>query len=86
MGGPHRHGALLGGGLRAGGPFRREVLGPDGGRGVIDAAGVAALCARPDGATLYSGAGQVDLSGGQVEDAVAQGLKLAGGEESDDDP
>ena len=86
VGGPHRHGALLGGGLRAGGPFGREVLGPDGGRGIVDAAGVAAHCTRPDGATLYSGAGQVDLSGGQVEDAVAQGLKLAGGEESDDDP
>ena len=86
MGGLHRHGALLRGGLRASGSFGREALRPDGGRGIADAAGVAALCARPDGATLYSGAGQVDLSGGQVEDAVAQGLKLAGGEESDDDP
>ena len=86
MGGPQRRGALLGGGLRTGGPFRREALGPDGGRGIVDAAGVAALGARPNGATLYSGVGQVDLSGGQVEDAVAQGLKLAGGEESDDDP
>ena len=86
MGGLHRHGALLGGGLRAGGPFGREVLGPDGGRGIVDAAGVAAHCTRPDGAARYCGAGQVDLSGGQVEDAVAQGLKLTGGEESDDDP
>jgi len=39
-----------------------------------------------DGTVLRRRSGQVDLSGGQVEDAVAQGLKLGGGEESDDDP
>ena len=57
-----------------------------GGGEVVDTTGVAARSTRMDGTVLRRRSGQVDLSGGQVEDAVAQGLKLGGGEESDDDP
>ena len=84
---------MRGGSSGAPGPGDGRVCGrglSGGDWGLVDARGVRARTSLSHylriGRPLRAGGGHLDLSGGQVEDAVAQGVELVGGEEPDNDP